>query len=254
MDASGRRTVWDSTEVADDFVLWDDTVGWLWGYPFVFEQLRLAQPDVRVLVDVGCGPGRVARRAAEDHDLQVHAVDISPRMLDLAAGRRGQARVAFHHASGWDLPFLDSASVDAVMSCFVLVCVPRREQAEAMAAEAHRVLRPGGRFAVLNAHPGHTGVTFDSFRIGRPGAAYRAGDPIPVRLRRTDGVWVDIVDTYWPAESYHEMLSGVGFARVWQTVPLPADVRRRHGPEATAHERWVTERTTPPFLLVVGEK
>ncbi|MCZ7462262.1 class I SAM-dependent methyltransferase [Streptomyces sp. WMMC940] len=254
MDTSGRRTVWDTTEVADDFVLWDDTVGWLWGYPFVFEQLRLAQPDVRVLVDVGCGPGKVARRAAEDHGLQVHAVDISPRMLALAAARHGQPRITFHQAFGWDLSFLDHASADAVMSCFVLVCIARREQAEAMAAEAHRVLRPGGRFAVLNAHPSHVGVTFDSFQIGRPGGTYRAGDQIPVRLRRTDGAWVDIVDTYWPAESYHEMLSHAGFARVWQTVPLPADVRRRHGAGATAPERWATERTTPPFLLVVGER
>ncbi|MEU3283226.1 class I SAM-dependent methyltransferase [Streptomyces antibioticus] len=254
MDASGRRTVWDTSEVADDFVLWDDTIGWQWGYPFVFEQLRLVRPDVRVLVDVGCGPGKVAHRAAEDHDLRVHAVDISPRMLALATARYGQPRITFHQAAGWDLPFLDDASVDAAMSCFVLVCVPRREQAQAIAAEAYRVLRPGGRFAVLNAHPGHTGVTFDSFQIGRPGAAYRAGDPIPVRLRRTDGAWVDIVDTYWPAETYHEMLSDVGFAHVWQSVPLLADARRRHGPEAGALERWATERKAPPFLLTVGEK
>ncbi|MFJ8011441.1 class I SAM-dependent methyltransferase [Streptomyces sp. NPDC096339] len=254
VDAPRRPTVWDTAEIADDFVMWDDTVGWLLGYPSVFEQLRLPEPEVRVLLDLGCGPGKVARRAAEDHDLRVHAVDLSPAMLAIAAARYGHPRVSRHQAGGSDLSFLDDASVDAAMCNFVFVCVPHRDQARAIAAEVHRVLRPGGRFAILNAHPLHTGVTFDSFRIGRPGATYRAGEPMPVRLRQTDGTWVDIVDTYWPAESYHAMLRESGFARTWQTVPLPADAQRWHASDVTAERRWTTERTTPPFLVVIGEK
>ncbi|WP_435590951.1 class I SAM-dependent methyltransferase [Nocardia sp. bgisy118] len=254
MDASREPTAWTSSEVADDFVRWDDTVGWLLGYPFVFAALRLEQPDVTALLDLGCGPGHVARRVAEEHDVDVHAVDISPAMLAIARTHYRHPRVTCHLMTGSKLAFLPDASMDAVMSCFVFVCVPERQQLQDMVAEVRRVLRPGGRFALLNAHPGHTGVAFDSFQIGRPGVDYQPGDPMPVRLHRTDGEWMDIVDTYWPGETYHELLHDANFTPVWQQEPTLDDARRLLGAAAVSRREWTAERETPPFLLVVGEK
>ncbi|WP_067475615.1 class I SAM-dependent methyltransferase [Nocardia amamiensis] len=254
MDTWRRPTAWTTSGVADDFVRWDDTVGWLLGYPFVFTELRLGQPDVTAVLDLGCGPGYVARRAAEEHDVDVHAADISPAMLAIASTRFRHPRVTHHRTTGCDLAFLPDSSVDAAMSCFVLVCVPEPRQLQDLVSEVRRVLRPGGRFAVLNAHPGHTGVAFDSFQIGQPGVDYRPGDPMPVRLRRTDGEWMDIVDTYWSGDTYRELLLGANFARVWQVEPTLDDARRLLGAAAVSRREWTAERETPPFLLVVGQK
>ncbi|TLQ42051.1 hypothetical protein [Streptomyces marianii] len=57
-----------------------------------------------------------------------------------------------------------------------------------------------------------------------------------------------IVDTYWPAESYHEVLSDAGFALVWRTLPRLADVQRRHAPghRTRALGDGVDDATVPP--------
>lgn len=253
METSPQPTTWTVTDVADDFVRWDDTVGWAFGYPFIFDALRLGQPDVTTLLDLGCGPGHVARRAAEEHDADVYAADISPAMLAIATSRYGHAKVSHHLLTDTNLEFLPNNSVAAAMSNFVFVCVPELRQLQELVVETHRVLRPGGRFAILNAHPEHVGVGFDSFQIGQPGARYSPGDPMPVRLRQTDGEWMDIVDTYWSGDTYRDVLRGAGFARVWHVEPTVADARRLGAAAVDARE-WDVERHTPPFLLVVGEK
>jgi ubiquinone/menaquinone biosynthesis C-methylase UbiE len=254
METSPRPTTWTIDDVADDFVRWDDTIGWVFGYPFVFDALRLNQPDVTTLLDLGCGPGHVAFGATEECDVDVHAVDISPAMLAIATSRYHHSRVTHHLMANGDLPFLRDDSVAAAMSNFVFVCEHELEELRKLVAETHRVLRPGGRFALLNAHPDHTGVGFDSFQIGQPGIGYASGDPMPVRLRQTDGDWMDIVDAYWSGDTYRELLRDAGFARVWHVEPTLADARQLLGADAVSTRDWTVERHTPPFLLVIGEK
>jgi demethylmenaquinone methyltransferase/2-methoxy-6-polyprenyl-1,4-benzoquinol methylase len=101
----------------------------------------LALPAGSRLVDLGSGTGdfvHLARRAGH----QVVGVDLSYEML--AAGRRRGALVAVQ-ADAEHLPIAD-ASVDGVVSGFAL-----RNLADLAASlgEAARVLRPGGRVALL---------------------------------------------------------------------------------------------------------
>lgn len=104
------------------------------------------RPDATIL-DLGTGTGTLASSAlARWPQVRVVAVDSSARMLDLArlaaSGAPGRLRAV--QADAADLP-LDDASLDAVMSSFVIQLVDARRAL----AEAHRVLRPDGVIAIV---------------------------------------------------------------------------------------------------------
>src|SRR6059058_6398753 len=63
--------------------------------------IREAAP--RRVLEVGCGWGELAEWVARDTGAEVVAVDLSPRMVDLARERNVDARVA----DVQDLPFTD---------------------------------------------------------------------------------------------------------------------------------------------------
>ena len=96
-------------------------------------------PGVRVL-DVATGPGYAAGVAAR-RGASVVGVDFSEAML--AEARRHHPAIDFRSGDAEALPF-PNASVDAVLMSFGLLHLARPDQA---LAEAHRVLRPGGRVA-----------------------------------------------------------------------------------------------------------
>lgn len=97
-----------------------------------------------VVVDVGTGPGLLLHHLA-DRGARLHGVDPSGPMVDIArraAEGAGLAeRLEFAAGSAQDLPFPD-ASVDLLVSTLSLHHWPDHPAA---AAEARRVLRPGGR-------------------------------------------------------------------------------------------------------------
>jgi ubiquinone/menaquinone biosynthesis C-methylase UbiE len=96
-------------------------------------------PAVRLL-DVATGPGYVAGAAAR-RGATVVGVDFSAAML--AEARQHHPVIDFQAGDAQALPFPD-ASFDAVVMSFGLLHLARPDQA---LAEAHRVLRPGGRIA-----------------------------------------------------------------------------------------------------------
>jgi SAM-dependent methyltransferase len=93
------------------------------------------------LLDVASGPGYVAR-AAVRRAADVVGVDLSDAMLAFAASRVEGAR--FVRGDAMALPFADG-SFDAVTAAFVLLHLSTPERA---AAEAARVLAPGGAAAL----------------------------------------------------------------------------------------------------------
>jgi ubiquinone/menaquinone biosynthesis C-methylase UbiE len=107
---------------------------------------------LRVL-DVGCGPGHLARLLAR-RGCRVTGVDRGWRLLRLA--RRWAARdpetaalpVAFHRATGENLPFPDN-TFDLTLATTVIYFV---DQPHAVLREIVRVTRPGGTVATLDPH------------------------------------------------------------------------------------------------------
>jgi len=92
------------------------------------------------VLDIGTGPGFVAA-AAVARGATVDGVDVADAMVALASARVPGAR--FRRGSAEALPFGDG-TFDAVVGNFVLLHLGYPERA---AAEARRVLRPGGRCA-----------------------------------------------------------------------------------------------------------
>ncbi len=109
----------------------------------------VSRVDVRPqddVLDVACGTGNAAIRAAQAGAHCV-GVDLTPELFD--AGRRAAADAAVEvewvEGDAEALPF-DEASFDVVVSVLGVMFAPRQRVA---ATELARVLRPGGRLALL---------------------------------------------------------------------------------------------------------
>ncbi|MFD8380016.1 SAM-dependent methyltransferase [Streptomyces sp. NPDC059679] len=104
----------------------------------------------RRVLDVGCGSGRPTVRLARSGPAEVVGVTVSPVQIERAtalAEREGVAdRVRFVRADAMTLPFPD-ASFDAVWALECMFHMPSPAQ---VLGEIARVLRPGGRLAVMD--------------------------------------------------------------------------------------------------------
>lgn len=228
-------TPWTDDAVAAEFGELDTDLWWRAGYRFLPAELGLATGAARGarVLDVGCGTGGIARWIARTCGVRALAVDPSEAMIARAEPAPG---VDYRVLRDGRLAAEDR-SVVAAWAAFVYVCEPDLAVLERLTAEVHRVLRPGGRFTVLDSNPDTTGVAFDGLRQGEPGVRYRAGQRMPVDLRRRDGRWTRIADVHWPTRTYLDLLSGAGFADL--------AVRR---PGVTAEDG----RQAAPFMLVTG--
>ena len=110
--------------------------------------LRLQQSDV--VLDYGCGVGRLALWLAPQVR-GVIAMDISPKMIEVATTKsvsRGVNNASFSVADGYRLP-LETESVDVVVCGSVLKYVLDDSDLDVLVGEFGRVLRGGGRVAVI---------------------------------------------------------------------------------------------------------
>ncbi|OBH40172.1 methyltransferase domain-containing protein [Mycobacterium mantenii] len=107
----------------------------------------LAVPPGGIALDVGSGPGNVTAslaRAAGPDGLAL-GIDISEPMLARAVRNEAGPQVGFIKADAQRLPLRDN-TIDVAISTAVLQLVP---DPSAALAEIARVLRPGGRLAVM---------------------------------------------------------------------------------------------------------
>ncbi len=101
-------------------------------------------------LDVGSGLGATARHLAAAHGCRVIGIDLTPEFVEVASGLARRAgldgQVAFHQGSALALPF-PTASFDGAAMLHVGMNIADKP---ALFAEIHRVLKPGGRFALYD--------------------------------------------------------------------------------------------------------
>jgi ubiquinone/menaquinone biosynthesis C-methylase UbiE len=104
-------------------------------------------PDVRRLLDVGCGTGYLLRLLAERYpDAELAGIDPAPSMIGVAAGSTVDDRVGFVVGSVEGLPCSDG-EFDLVVATTSFDHWADQEQG---LRECARVLRPGGRLVLVD--------------------------------------------------------------------------------------------------------
>ena len=145
------------------------------------------------LLDIATGGGNVARVFAP-HVSEVVASDLTPRMLAAAAGSfsaLGLTNVRMAEADAEDLPFPD-ASFEIVTCRIAPHHFPNPDR---FVTEAARVLRPDGRFVLVDSTvpEGAAGAFFNRFELLR--------DPSHVRSLTVE-TWLELIQSAgMPVES-----------------------------------------------------
>jgi len=137
---------------------------WIHDPKVVFDSLALKPGDC--FLDLGCGPGDYTIRASEivgDSGI-VYALDVSQAMIDEVrkeATRRGikNIRATVCDVTG-PLP-VDNDSIDICLLATVLHIPAVTGKMSALFTEVRRVLKPGGRFAIIECKK-------DDMRFGPP--------------------------------------------------------------------------------------
>lgn len=112
------------------------------------------------VVEFGCGTGRFGARLLRERlpgDATYLGLDVSPRMAELARATVApwSDRASVELTDGAVRLRVPDESVDRVVSTYVLDLLGPADTTEFL-AEAHRVLRPGGRLALASLAPGRT--------------------------------------------------------------------------------------------------
>lgn len=151
---------------------WDRMRSELYGAAFGRAALLSLLPADWVVADLGCGTGSLAAELAP-HVGRVIGVDQSAAMLRAARLRTAElGNVELRRGALESVP-LQGGSCDAALLVLVLAYVP---EPTAVLAEAARILRPGGRLAVVDLAR-HDDESFRS-RMGQASAGFE-----PDRLR-----------------------------------------------------------------------
>lgn len=204
-----------------------------------FDELR--GKDV---LEVGCGTGVHARLLAQA-GARVTAVDLTPTAVELT-----RARLALHgleagvrEADAEQLPFADN-SFDFIWSWGVIHHSARTEQ---VAAELARVLRPGGRIALMVYH--RSSITYwlqYQLLRGVLGLRLLRESPAEIANRYSDGV---IARHYTRREltallaPWFEEVELQVMGQLGEAIPLPARLRRPVEPLVPLRlRRWMLRR------------
>jgi SAM-dependent methyltransferase len=164
----------------------------------LLDAFAAACPTPGLVLDVGCGPGHVARYLSE-RGVTAAGVDLSPAMV--AVARRLNPDLEFSEADMRALPF-GSESLAGIAAFYSVIHIPRTEVPEVL-TEFRRVLVDYGRL-LLSVHGGAGIVRRDDF-LGQPApfeATLFSLSEIAAMVEQA-GFWVDEAHQRAPYDFEH---------------------------------------------------
>lgn len=180
------------------------------------------------VLDIGSGLGGPARTLAETYGCRVTGIDLTPAFCAAAAALSNWVglgdRVAFRQGDATSLPFA-AGEFDAAMTMHVAMNIAAKDQ---MYAEARRVLKPGGRFAIYDVLQGEGGAVL-----------------FPVPWAREPSISHLVTPDAMPA-----LLTGAGF-RIVSVVDSTAESQRWF--EATAAKMAAGQVPAVTFRSFLGD-
>jgi len=133
-------------EAQNDSHFWNHAAGTKqFSHPLDHARLTRALARDAVILDYGCGQGRLSRELIDRGFVNVLGIDSSAEMIRIASELVPEA--GFHATAGERLPCGD-ASIDAVLLFAVLTCIASDDAQKKLLREFQRVLRPGGLLLV----------------------------------------------------------------------------------------------------------
>lgn len=167
---------------------------------------RLRASGARTLLDVGCGEGRFCRMAAQ---AGVTTIGIDPTEGLIARAQELDPNGTYHIATAEALPLADG-SVDCVVFYLTLIDIP---DLAAAIAEAHRVLRDGGRVIVANLAGFITAARHDGWsRKGNDTGVVELTGYLDEDVYWTHWAGIRIQNHHRPPKSYFQGFLNAGFA------------------------------------------
>ncbi|MGX0879577.1 SAM-dependent methyltransferase [Roseovarius sp. MBR-154] len=247
--------------MSDDILYNDQHIDFLedlWGEGFlspggaeevarVIEGMEIAGKHV---LDIGCGSGAIAVLLAREFGAaKVTGIDVEAPVCEAARRRVADAglsdRIEIIEVTPGPMPF-EAASFDVVFSKDSIIHIPDKV---AMAAEAFRVLRPGGRFVAsdwLTSHDGEMSPEMAHY-VKMEALEFRMASPKTYRAAMEGAGFTDVElidrNPWYREVSASELaeLSGPGRAG-WET---------RHGAEFITQQIEIWQAMQP--VLASGE-
>jgi SAM-dependent methyltransferase len=209
--------------------------------------LRSLMPPLRGarVLDLGCGFGDLCRWIAECGAEQVTGVDISRRMLEIAARKTSDARIHYLRCAVEDYQH-ESPPVDLVVSSLMLHYV---RDCPPVVSRVSSWLAPGGRFIFSVEHPICTALLagwcedHEGNRLHWPVDRYREEG------ERRHHWFVDgVIKHHRTVETYVNTLldAGLTVERLLEPEPTPQALAGR--PELA------DDRRRPPFLIIAARR
>ena len=205
--------------------------------------LRAMLPAMRGLrvVDLGCGFGWFCRFAREAGAARVLGLDVSENMLARARATSPDTAVTYERAD-LDRLVLPPGSFDLVYSSLALHYL---ENLDALFAEAHRALVPGGHLVFSAEHPIYTAPSQPGWSRDKTWPLDRYLEEGP---RSTDWLAMGVIKQHRTIGTYLNLLLGAGFTLTHLEEWGPTDA------QIATHPEWAAERQRPPFLLVSARR
>ena len=209
--------------------------------------LRALLPALRGLrvLDLGCGFGWFCRWARRQGAARVLGIDVSEKMLARARADTDDSAITYTRA---DLEHLElpPAAFDLAYSSLALHYI---ERLEALLAQVHRALVPGGCLVFSVEHPIYTAPADPRWSVD---AAGRKTWPVDGYLdegpRSTDWLTKGVIKQHRTVATYLNMLLHLGLAISHVEEWGPTEEQRALRPGlADEHQR-------PPFLLVAARR